>query len=244
MNQTLSGQAKGRRRIFPVAALLLCATLFAALGTWQVKRLAWKEALIAHVNAVSTAAPVDAAKLPSAPDAAMLDDLEYRQVSVSGRFDPAGTTLVSALTELGAGYWVLAPLRLEDGRAIWINRGYVPLGSTRGQQATLLPASTQSLIGLLRKSEAPSNILRANQPEAERWYFRNLPQIAAKARVKDSGTIWFIDAKAESAPAKGQPIAGLTVIAFPNNHLPYAITWFGLCAMCFGGIWLVLRHRG
>lgn len=233
------GQQKGRRRILPVAALLLCAALFSALGVWQVQRLAWKRALIAHVNEVSTANPIEARLLPMAPSLRDLADLEYRRVWALGRFEPQGTTLVSALTERGAGYWVMAPLRMGDGRAVWINRGYVPLGSTALAEAAQTPTGEVAITGLLRKTEPKGRFLQANVPAQDRWYARDIAVISATRGVKGQAA-WFIDAQGPEIP--GHPIPGLTVIQFPNSHLQYALTWFAMALLSLFAIWLVWRR--
>lgn len=237
MNAPLSGQTKGRRRIVPVAALLLCAVIATGLGVWQVRRLAWKEALIAHVEQVIHSAPVDGAALPAAP--ADLASLEYQPVALAGTFERQGTTLVKALTERGAGYWEMVPLRLADGRAIWINRGFVPLGTQREAAMAAIPAAAQ-LTGLLRASENKPAFLRPNNPAQDLWQTRNLPAITAKRAVRQANTMWFVDAK--GAEQTGQPVPGLTIITFPNSHLQYALTWFGLALLALFGIRLVLRQ--
>lgn len=233
------GQQKGRRRIIPVAALLLFAALFSTLGVWQVQRLAWKRALIAHVNEVSTANPVEARLLPMTPDAKLLGDLEYRHVWALGRLEPQATTLVSALTERGAGYWALVPLRMVDGRAVWINRGYVPLGSTAQAIAASTPMGEVAITGLLRKTEPKGRFLQANVPAQDRWYARDIAVISATRGVKGSAA-WFIDAQGPEIP--GQPVPGLTVLQFPNSHLQYALTWFAMALASLFGIWLVCRR--
>lgn len=233
------GQQKGRRRIIPVAALLLCAALFSALGVWQVNRLAWKRALIAHVNVVSTANPVEARLLPMAPAPRDLADLEYRHVWALGRLEPQATTLVSALTERGAGYWALVPLRMANGRAVWINRGYVPLGSTAEALAAATPTGEVAITGLLRKTEPKGRFLQANVPAQDRWYARDIAVISTTRGVNGSAA-WFIDAQGPEIP--GQPIPGLTVIQFPNSHLQYALTWFAMALASLFGIWLVCRR--
>jgi surfeit locus 1 family protein len=233
------GQQKGRRRFIPVAALLLCAVLFSALGVWQVNRLAWKRALIAHVDQVSTANPVEARWLPMAPSPRDLADLEYRHVWALGRFEPQGTTLVSALTERGAGYWVLAPLRMSNGRAVWINRGYVPLGSTALAEAARTPMGEVAITGLLRKTEPKGRFLQANAPAQDRWYVRDIAVISATRGVKGAAA-WFIDAQGPEIP--GAPIPGLTVVQFPNSHLQYALTWFAMALLSLFAIRLVWRR--
>ena len=232
----LSGQAKGRRRIFPVAALLLLAMVFASLGTWQVRRLAWKEALIAHVEASIHAAPVPAASLPFGPAGA---DLDYTHVWARGHYEPAATALVFALSDNGNGYWVMVPLRLADGRAVWVNRGFVASGTRREAAAAEVPAGEIRVEGLLRKGEPGATWLRANHPEAERWYYRDPAGLSAARRMVAAG--WYLDAALEAPRAPHSPQAGLTVVQFANNHLQYALTWFALAGLCLVGMVLVLR---
>lgn len=238
MPDGLAGQHEGRRRFLPVAALLLCAALAAGLGGWQVKRLAWKEALIAHVQAALAMPPVEADTLPFAPSTEAVEALEYRPVRITGRFEQGSTTLVSALTEEGAGFWVLAPLQMADGRSIWINRGFVPLGAKRDTVPT--PDGSLTIIGLLRKSEPKGRFLQANMPTQERWYSRDIAAMSA-ARGISGAAAWFLDARGARIP--GQPIPGLTVITFPNSHLQYALTWFALAGLCVAGAVLVMRRR-
>jgi surfeit locus 1 family protein len=54
---------------------------------------------------------------------------------------------------------------------------------------------------------------------------------------------YFIDADASEAASDTAPVGGLTVIAFSNNHLQYALTWFGLALMVAGGAFLILRYE-
>ena len=240
-----SGDTQGRRWYLPVAALLILALGFGALGTWQVRRLAWKQALIARVAAGLAAPTADAAELPAAPP-------EYTKLTATGEFEPQATTLVSASTRLGQGYWVMAPLRLADGRALWINRGFVP-----AMAATPTTSGQQTIIGLARLTE--TSLLRANRPVQNRWYARDIAEIAAATHVTRSETHWFIDAglPAASAPtiadddeaispqptSRGptSPTPGLTIVRFANNHLVYALTWFLLAGLCLVGVGVVLR---
>ncbi|HWU03474.1 MAG TPA: SURF1 family protein [Novosphingobium sp.] len=235
------GKQEGRRRIIPVAALLLCAAVFASLGTWQVKRLFWKEALIAHVEAVIHAPPADGAALPASPPEQAMADLEYRRLQLAGRYETGATTLVTALTDEGAGYWAMTPLRLANGRAVWVNRGFVPTGTRR--DAVAAPTGPVTVVGLVRRAEPGSTWLRANHPEARRWYYRDLAGLSAANAVRDAGPAWFLDAQSETPATPKAPMAGLTVVQFPNNHLSYAITWFLLCGLSLFGIALVLRNR-
>jgi surfeit locus 1 family protein len=143
---------------------------------------------------------------------------------------PGREVLVAATTELGAGYWVLAPLRTEAGYWLLVNRGFVP-PDQRGQVPPADPA--QPVTGLLRFSEPGGRLLQKNDPAAGRWYSRDVAAIAAAQGLEGPVAPYFLDAQ---GPASGWPRAGLTVVRFRNDHLVYALTWFALAAMMAAAI--------
>ena len=210
-----------------VALCLALAAAFAALGIWQVERRAWKLDLIARVEARLEAAP-------ATPPATWTDDLAYTRVRAHGTFLQDRETLVQALTERGAGWWVLTPLRTPHG-VILVNRGFVP-----PERRAAPPTGRVTVTGLLRASEPGGGFLRSNDPAAGRWYSRDVAAIAA-ARGLGEAAPFFLDADATPNPG-GYPIGGLTVVAFRNNHLAYALTWFGLAALSLFGSGLVTRR--
>jgi surfeit locus 1 family protein len=204
-----------------------------ALGTWQVERRAWKLGLIAQVQARLKAAPV------AAPMTAEPED-SYRRVIVSGTYIAGRDSFVQASTVRGPGWWVMTPMRTDDGRMVLINRGYAP----DRKVMAVLPGQ-MIVTGLLRLSEPGGGFLRSNDPTADRWYSRDVDAIAAKRGIHRVAP-YFIDADgARNAP--GQPVGGLTVVSFPNNHLVYAVTWYTLAMMAAAGFvyWIKpLRRRG
>jgi len=207
-----------------------------ALGVWQVERRAWKLDLIARVDQRVAAEPVAP---PSDVDA---DQDEYRHVRISGRFLNDREAQVVASTAKGAGYWVMTPLQAADGSVILVNRGFVP--TENRDPATRAAGQVEgpvTVTGLLRITEPKGGFLRSNQPEAERWYSRDVAAIAAARGLTDVAP-YFIDADATPNPG-GLPIGGLTVIAFPNSHLVYAITWFGLAALLAFGVGYAVRSE-
>lgn len=224
-----------KRRLFALLCLALAAS-FAALGVWQVERRAWKLALIERVEARIHAAP---RALP--PRSEWQDDLAYTRVRLAGRFLHDREMLVQALTDLGQGWWVLTPLRTPAGTVL-VNRGFVPAErrAPASREAGQV-AGEVTVTGLLRESEPGGGFLRRNAPAAGHWYSRD---VAAMAQARRLGPVapFFVDADATPNPG-GWPVGGLTVVAFRNTHLLYALTWFGLAALSLGGAWLVLRER-
>ena len=231
-------QSQSRSRWPFVAFLLLLAAVFLALGTWQVQRLFWKLDLIARVEARIHAAPVPA------PEGAV-DPIrdEYRRVTATGHFEHDRSVLVQAVTERGAGFWVMTPLRQADGSTILVNRGFVPTDrrSPADRVASELPAGPVTVTGLLRLPEPGGAFLRANDPVNDRWFSRDVAAIAA-AKGLSGVAPYFIDADATPNPG-GLPVGGLTVVAFRNSHLVYALTWYALAAMSAGAAYGVMRRR-
>jgi surfeit locus 1 family protein len=216
------------RLVLP-ALCLFFAALFGALGVWQVQRLQWKLDLIERVETRLGQAPVPA------PIAGDPKAFEYRPVRANGTFLHDRETLVQALTERGAGYWVMTPLRTGGG-LILINRGFVPEDR---RDAASRPQGPVRVNGLLRLSEPGGRFLRPNRPAEKRWYSRDVDAIA-KARGVGPVAPYFIDA--EASPAAALPVGGLTVVRFRNAHLIYALTWFGLAAMSVFGFALARRQ--
>lgn len=218
-------------------ALALAATIgFVALGVWQVERRAWKLDLIARVDAGTRGAPLTVPR-PGLD----VQSSEYRRVTATGSFLHDRETLVQALTERGAGFWVLTPLRTSQG-VVLINRGFVSADRRNPATRAAGQASGPVIVtGLLRISEPKGGFLRANDPAGGRWYSRDVPAIAAARGIRQAAP-YFIDADATPNPG-GWPVGGLTVLRFNNNHLVYALTWFGLAGISLAGLFLLLRRK-
>jgi surfeit locus 1 family protein len=239
-----------RRSLLPLTLFAAAAlAVLLALGTWQVERLAWKEALIARVDARVHAEPVD---LPPSSSWPSLDPeaIEYLPVRITGTFDHARELYVFiALSSPkgpagGQGWFVLTPLILSDGSAVLVNRGFVPDG--RKDPASRVEgqvAGPVTITGLLRPAEQRNWLSPADNPEKNVWFVRDPDTMARAAGLDPAKTAPFtVDAFAGQAPG-GLPQGGETIIAFPNNHLGYAITWYGLAAALVAVYAVVLRGR-
>lgn len=210
------------RGLAPAVLATVVVAVLVALGVWQLERREWKHALIAQVSARLAAPPVPAPGPGRWPRIGRDD--AYTRVSATGRFRAGADTLVQATTELGGGFWVLTPLDL-DGWSVLVNRGFVPPQARGAVQA---PAGPVTVTGLLRVSEPGGGFLRTNDPAADRWYSRDVAAIAARRGMARAAP-YFIDRS--DGPRTGWPRAGLTVVRFNDNHLVYALTWFGLAGL-------------
>ncbi|WP_395665185.1 SURF1 family protein [Methylocella sp.] len=226
-----------RRGLFrPALATLAGVAILTSLGVWQLKRLAWKEALIAQITARAGAPPQP---LPPEAEWASLDppSYEYRHVRFAATLEPGREAL--AFRPAGGplrqpGYLSLVPARLASGAVVIVNRGFVPAAlkdpATRPEPA---PAGPAPIVGLMRAPEARNPFTPADAPAKGDFYSRDPAPVAARfglARVAP----FIVDADRAAAPAPGVPSGGETEIAFPNNQLSYALTWFGLALALLG----------
>ncbi|MEJ8474249.1 SURF1 family protein [Roseibium algae] len=227
--------------LIAVLAVFFCA-VFVSLGVWQVERLSWKRDLIARVDARIHAPATPIPEPDQWPKLTAKNDA-YKHVSATGRLQNDKESLVYTSTLLGPGYWVLTPLIREDGTAILVNRGYVPLDHKDPETRPEAPVSKLvTITGLLRLNEPDGTFLRSNVPDQNRWYSRDV-RAMAKAHGILTVAPFFIDADASPAvtsaprvsPLGELPIGGLTVVKFPNSHLSYAITWFTLALLSLVG---------
>jgi surfeit locus 1 family protein len=221
------------RSLVPLAGFAaLALSVLLGLGFWQLERRVWKEDLIARV-AARTQAPVAPLPPESEWDRVSAGRDEYRRVRTSGTFRHDQEVHVYTIVSeqrgrfAGPGYWVLTPLELQSGAFVIVNRGFVPLdrkgAATReGGQV----AGPVTVTGLLRMPEQASVFTPDNSPARNVWYRRDPGEIAQALKLGRTAP-FMIDADATPNPG-GLPQGGDTRLDFPNNHLQYAITWFGL----------------
>lgn len=211
-----------------------CALLFAllcGLGVWQIQRLSWKLGLIAQVNANMAAAPLPLDALRALPK----DAAQYHRVTLQGVFDHAHENYVFTTAEGEPVYHVLTPLHVPQGW-LMVDRGAVP--KEKLDPATRRagnPSGTVSVTGVWRAPDAPGFFTPAPDRTHHVWYARDLAGMAAA----DGVTLLAPDlVEADATPNPGGwPKGGQTVVSFRNQHLSYAVTWFGLAAGLLG-IWL------
>lgn len=216
-----------------VPTLLVVAALIGlvSLGQWQLHRLAWKKQLIEAVAERPKLPPIS---VTSANDWRSVDpDRDsYRRVRLEGRLEGAHT--VRAFTALseprgrfgGPGVWILTPLRLADHSVVYVNRGFVP--QARSEERFDAPRAPVALEGLVRALE-PGNRFTPDAVNEARLAYRRDPELfALMTGLVGPVAPFFVDLPAEATPPSGLPQAGEARMRFANNHLQYAITWYGL----------------
>jgi surfeit locus 1 family protein len=216
--------------------MLALMALFIALGTWQVERLGEKEQLIERVTARFNEPPKP---FPDVIDWKVFDagGYDYRPVSLTGTYRPEGTVLVfTSLDEprgkfSGPGYWVMTPFMLVTGGTVFVNRGFVPEASAPGfVQGGSLEPGLISMAGVVRSAEAIGSFTPAPDLARRVEWVRDPSRLAAMAGdLPQPIAPVYIDLPA--GPEGALPQGGETVIEFPNNHLGYAMTWYGFALL-------------
>ena len=235
---------------------ILEATVFAIVGVailigfglWQLDRKVWKENLIATLTARLARAPENLAPRASWPRL-LPEGNEYTRVAFPAEFLDGQEALVySAGSPLrpdvkGPGYWVFAPAQLAGGSIVLVNRGFVPLERKDAATRAGTPRGTVEIVGVMRWPETRGLFTPADDVAGNVWYLRDPKEIAA-AKTWAIAAPFYIDQESP-LPAGGWPKPGKLAVALPDNHLQYAITWFGLALALAGvyGVWLAGRLR-
>lgn len=197
--------------IFGVAG---CAVLL-GLGFWQVERLAWKQSVLAEIDARIVADPV---ALPQTFDQ---DADRYMPVTVSGEIGARELHVLVSRKLVGAGYLIISEFTTDDGRRILIDRGFVSTPDKNTARAT----GPATITGNLHWPREVDQYTPAPDPNSETWFARDVPAMAAELGTEPV----LIVAKTQTDPAVTPIVVDTSGI--PNDHLGYAVTWFSLAAI-------------
>jgi surfeit locus 1 family protein len=216
--------------------------LLIGLGVWQLERLQWKERLLAHIAALQNAAPQPIAPVLDA--AGRGRDVDFTRVHVvcpglrTARFlelyalkdGQAGERLISACDAPSLSY-----------RTVLVDRGFV--ADAVSDRPPVDPAQTEpvALIGVLRTPDRPTFVTPQNKPQANRWFWRDVPAMAkALGAPQPAPVMLFAETSSNPGFPTLQPAPLPTQI--PNRHLEYALTWFGLAA-ALAGVYAAMLFR-
>jgi surfeit locus 1 family protein len=240
---------KRRGVLEPTLFALAGIAVLIGLGIWQLDRKVWKENLIATVTARLSQAPE---ALPARADWPKLvaADSEYRRVTFPAEFLPGEEALVYTAGSnfrpdvQGPGYWVFAPARLAGGSLVIVDRGFIPYDRKDAAVRSPPPQGIVDVVGVMRWPETRGMFTPADEPNNNIWYLRD-PAAMATAHKWSAAAPFYIEQESPMPPG-GLPKPGKLVAALPDNHLQYALTWFGL-ALGLAGVytaWMVRRIAG
>lgn len=215
-----------KRFIVPLIFGLGGAAILVTLSLWQFQRLAWKQALIAEIEA----------RISDAPEALPADPVPardaYLPVQASGEMRAEALHVLTSLPPEGPGFRVIAPFRTEDGRRILVDRGYVPEAEKSDPLATGPMQVTGHLVWP-RETDAFTP-----DPNRERniWFARDVGAMAAEL---DTEPVMIVAARPTGQPSPRPVPVSVDLV---NNHLQYALTW-ALLAVVWLAMTLYLLYR-
>lgn len=231
---TNSGRGRPGGLAMKVAvAIALCILI--GLGVWQLQRLAWKETLLAHVEALKTAPPEPLSVVAHRFSDGV--DVDYVRVQADCPDLEARPYLrLHAVHDGVLGYRLIAACPVSAGPfgSILVDRGFVATEAAASVRPVAEPLS-QPLTGVLRKGDPRNAFTPANRPGENLWYGRDIPAMAAALHVSAPAPVFLM--LESPAPRTGAPVPAAVPTDIPNRHLEYALTWFGL-ALALAGVYI------
>lgn len=219
-------------RVLTVVLFGLVGTaILVSLGVWQLQRLAWKQAVLAEIDARIAAEPV------GLPEAVQAERDRYLPVEFTGRFVADPVRVLVSLRGSGPGYRLITPFETE-GRLVLVDRGFLAESAGPVQ----IPSGEITVTGNLHWPDEVDGFTPAPDIPRNLWFARDVPTLAAHLGTEEV----FIVARelsVDDCPVTPLPVSSEGV---PNNHLGYAIQWFGLALVWLGMtaflLWRITRR--
>ena len=216
-----------RRYLFPLIVGVLGCAILVSLGLWQLRRMDWKEDMIAQIQSRIGGAPV---ALPASPDPSM----KYLPVLVSGQTTGQEIDVLSGTREQGGGYQVVSGFVTDDGRRILLDRGFVDQDHKRDPR----PATRLEVAGNLHWPDEKGSATPEPNLTENIWFARDVPAMA-KALGTEPVLVVAAEIRGDAQGIMPIPVA---IEGIPNNHLSYAAQWF-MIAVAWAGMTVALIWR-
>jgi surfeit locus 1 family protein len=217
--------------VVPLIFGLLGAATLIGLGFWQVERLAWKQAVLADINARIM---VPAVGLPAVIDR-VRDN--YLPVRVKGRFTGEHVDVLVSRKQIGAGVRVVEVFETAAAsgvRRVLVDRGFIP----DDMRNALRVSGEAEVIGNLHWPVEVDGYTPPPDPKTGLWFTRDADAIAASLQTEPT---FIVAVGPTGGNIEPMPVDTSTI---PNDHLQYAITWFLLAAVWLGmTVYLLWRIR-
>ncbi|HAD26491.1 MAG TPA: hypothetical protein DCF61_12225 [Alphaproteobacteria bacterium] len=212
--------------LWPTLFAIPAFIVLLSLGSWQVQRLQWKNALTETITAQTALPPV-----PLPADISDPAVWKYRPVTVEGQFHHDKELHLFGHNKYSApGYLIITPLERADGSFVFVSRGWVP---PEKRPADTRPegqiSGTVQISGLARLPWSQQLFVADNEPEANIWFFGDIDAMAATHNIANYAPV-YVEADATGNPG-GFPVGGQSRITFRNDHLSYALTWYSLAVI-------------
>ncbi|WP_417719781.1 SURF1 family protein [Salipiger sp.] len=217
------------RILAPLLFGLIGAGILVGLGTWQVQRLAWKEGVLAEIEAHIHGDPQ--------PLPVMISPSEqrYQPVALSGEILPGALRVLVSRKQVGAGYLIVSPFRTADGRVVLLDRGFLRDGNKDHLPAT----GAAEVVGNLHWPDDRNTSTPENDTAGNIWFARD---IGAMSEALQTEPLLVVARKITPPDAEITPLP-VDTGGIPNDHLQYAITWFSLAVVWLGMTAYYIRRQ-
>ncbi|KAI8901712.1 SURF1 family-domain-containing protein [Globomyces pollinis-pini] len=233
-----------QRRIHSKNILWVIPSVTFGLGVWQIKRKQWKENLIEKAKSHIHDPPIP---LPTLDE--IDESMEFTRVKTNGKFlydkeilvgpRPRNHAMENSAAGDGrsttnSGYLVYTPFQLSNGECILVNRGWLPLG-LRDSKTRFDIKDQVDIEGFIREGEPQSRLVTNNNPKTNTWYRADLEEMSNHCSTKPVLLELTADSDVNSKFVQsGFPLLRIPAATFRNQHLEYALTWFGLTVATTG----------
>lgn len=216
------------RFIGPLILGVSGTVVLASLGAWQVQRLEWKEGVLAEIEARIAEAPVD---LPAELDP---ETDKYLPVTASGDLGGTHLRVLTSIPRVGPGHRVISILTLDEGRRIMVDEGFVH----ETGNANPGPAADVTIVGNVHWPDDVNSSTPDPDMSNGLFFGRDVPLMAQALGTEPT---LVVARSIEGVDPRATPLP-VTTEGIPNNHLGYAVQWFGL-ALVWAGMTAFLLWR-
>ncbi|MFJ7749542.1 SURF1 family protein [Arthrobacter sp. NPDC097144] len=223
------------------ALVCLLSVVCCSLGMWQMDR---RNAVRDDIgNVVSN---YDAAPVPFEEAAGLFEDYdpgkEWLPVSMTGVYDTDNQRIVRNRPLSGrAGYEVVVPLKLSDGTAVVINRGWLPIGNDEAGKPDGVPAAPAGEVNVVARIKPAEPEVRRGAPEGQLASI-DLAQYQDEVGYELEQAAYGLMASEDPRPAV-VPEAAPKPSVDEGPHLSYAMQWFAFGLMLFVGLGYAARQE-
>ena len=206
-----------QRLLVPGLSTLAMLAVLLFLGTWQMGRLAWKQDMLAAIVAAEQRPPVPLAAAPP-----ML-----ARVRAEGQFAPISALYGAEVRDVAGvptgGARLLGVLLRDGAPPVLVDRGWVPVPTPN------VATGPATIDGYIRPPGEPGTFTPADDLPGRRFY--TLAPATIGRALGFSELAPFVLVAMRPPPATGYPEPAHTMPRPANNHLTYALTWYGLAGV-------------
>lgn len=199
-------------------------SILVGMGMWQLERLEWKEQLIRSAHEGLAADPIDLSIWEVLVPVS--ESMRYNKVTARGKLDTSKILYLYATGPSGPGYNVISPFHMEGQGVVLVDRGFVSeVGQVEGRSSEPVVGQVTGIIQL----DGKGTLGVEGNGAGGIWTYRSALEMGAQLGfdVVHPFTVVLLPNESET-PTAGQPRPMAPHLEFANNHLSYAITWFGL----------------